>query len=429
MMHGIVKAESSVFSFKGLPLFLLVAVSVVSQIDRSAINLLIEPIKRDFHASDSQMGLLAGFFYVLFYVFGMIPIGRLADRISRPRIIAVCLGVWSIGTVMSGFARSYAHLAIGRVVVATGEGGVNPPAYSLISDLYPTGMRTRANALFSAGSAIGAGLSLMLGGALVSALGWRGAFFVLGLPGLLLVPAVLLGLPEPRRHSPVDRGPHPPFGRAILLVVKSPTFRRLAVIAVGGSITGYGMLAWAPSFLVRVHGLSQHEVGFKLGMATVVGLLGGNITSGFLADLLGKADIRWRVWVAGLGQGMCIPVGLVSFFANDANLSIVAYGISFFFLSFWPPVVMTCALTVSDQRTKAVASACIYFFFQVGGALGPFLMGILNDALASTYGPEAIRYSLATSLLGCVVGMISCAVIGNGFRREYEQVQAKIQQI
>lgn len=159
-----------------------------------------------------------------------------------------------------------------------------------------------------------------------------------------------------------------------------------------------------------------------------IGFLCGNITSGFLADLLGKADIRWRVWVAGLGLGMCVPAGLVSFFANDANISIVAYCISTYFLSFWPPVAMTCALTVSDQRTKAVSAACMYFFFQVGGALGPFLMGVLNDALAGTYGSEAIRYSLAISLLGCVVGVISCAMIGNGFRREYEQVQAKIQQ-
>ena len=397
---------------------LMLLASVLSQTDRQLLNILLEPIKHDLHASDAQMGLLSGLYYVAFYVLASIPIAWMADRGSRRAIIAACVGTWSLATALSGTVSFYWQIATARAFAAAGEGGSSPAMYSLIADIFSQRARTRALAVISCGIAIGSGVGILVGGVLLEQLGWRGVFVVVSLAGFVLAPVIMWALPEPRRGQPVSAAPKASLFRTIATLWNIPTFRMLALAATCGGATGYGVLAWTPTFLTRVHGMSHAEVGVKLGVATAVGLLLGNLSSGYLADRLGQRDSRWSIWVASVGLLISVPVGLFSVFVGDGNLSVITLGLFSYFRAYWPPPVTACTISIADSRSQAVASACILFFISLGGAIGPFVMGSLNDSLNSAYGPSAVRYSVALAMSANAIGGVILLLTGPMLQRE-----------
>lgn len=398
-------------------LLIMLAASVFSQIDRQIVNILLEPIKHELNASDTQMGLLSGLYYVAFYALAGIPIARLADTGSRRAIIAVCVATWSIATTLSGLARSYTQLAAARVFVAAGEGGVTPAMYSLAADVFPLRNRTKVVAVISGGTAIGAGLGILLGGTLSASLGWRQVFLIVGLPGLLLAPVALFLLPEPRREA-ADRQPPQPFLPVAAALWRKHSFRWLALAAACGGAAGFGVLAWTPAFLARIHGLDQREIGLALGSATVIGLLFGNLTAGVLADQMARRDVRWLIWTAGIGLLLSIPAGAVFLLSGSPTAAILGFAGFTYFLAFWPPSITGVAISIADRQSRALASAFLFLFVSAGGAVGPFLIGFLNDLARDTLGASAIRVSLATSLLECLASGLICLALGASVRRD-----------
>jgi len=246
-------------------LAILVVVYAVNFIDRQLLSILLQPIKEELGASDVLMGLLTGPAFALFYTFAGIPIARLADRHSRRAIMAVGIAFWSVITALTGAARSFGALALARIGVGIGEASATPAAHSLISDYFPPERRTGALAIYNVGSSLGILFGLMLGGWLKEAFGWRMTFAVVGLPGLMVALGVWLAVPEPRRglsEARADSGAQPGLGETLRFLATQQSYLHVAFAAALYACNGYALLAWVPTFFVRVHVLGFAEIGW-----------------------------------------------------------------------------------------------------------------------------------------------------------------------
>lgn len=387
---------------------LLSFVYVVSFIDRQILAMLMEPIKREFGVSDTAMGLLTGFAFVLFYTLAGIPIARLADRASRKWIITVSLAVWSLMTTASGFARSFAQLAAIRVLVGIGEAGCNPSAHSLIADYFPPQRRATALSVYACGVYIGSAIAFLAGGYVLTRFDWRTAYYVVGLPGLLLAILVALTLRElPRGHAEGRRVSvtPAPFGEVVRFLLRRRAFVLIVLGTAVQSLSGYAMITWGPTFLARVHGMPWDEIGTSLGWIIGLGGTFGALAGGRLADHLGSRDARWYMWLPALQALLVIPfVAGFTLLAEPARA--LACFIPFYTLSAMyvgPMFAMVQGLV--DLRMRATAAAIMLFVANmVGLGLGPLLVGLLNDhVFGPAHGPAGIRYSMLTMgvLGGC----------------------------
>jgi predicted MFS family arabinose efflux permease len=277
-------------------LVVLTIVYTFNFIDRQLLSILQESIKVDLSLSDSQLGLLTGFAFAMFYVTAGIPIARFADRSNRRNIVAVSVGLWSAMTALSGFAQNYAQLLAARVGVGIGEAGGSPPSHSIVSDIFPPEKRATALSFYSTGVNLGILFGFLFGGWLNEFFGWRIAFMVVGIPGILLAILVRTTVREPIRGLMENRTASEtqvPFKEVISLLWKRKTFRHMAFACGLNAFAGYGTVNWLASFFIRSHGMSTGELGTWLALST--GLFGaiGILLGGILGDKLGKRDKRW----------------------------------------------------------------------------------------------------------------------------------------
>lgn len=391
-------------------LAVLVVVYAVNFIDRNLLTVLLEPIKRELGASDTAMGLLTGFAFAAFYTLAGIPIARLSDRGSRRDVMSIGIAFWSLMTAASGLVTSYAQLAAARIAVGVGEASATPAAHAMISDLYPPARRAWALAIYSTGANFGTLFGLTLGGVIHETFGWRAAFFLIGLPGLLIAALVRTTLPEPHRGASegiVDSGTTPTIGESLRHLASLPTFRHLALSAGLYGIVCYGLVAWAVTLIVRVHGVGYSEVGFKSGLA--IGLSGacGALIAGALTERLTARDRRWLVWLPALVAALQLPFHALFALSSDAGIAFLALVPVNFLNVIFGPSSYAVAQGLAPLRMRAMASAALLFFLNlVGMGLGPTLVGVLNDVLDERYGPEAIRYSLLALLLANLWGIV-----------------------
>ena len=254
-----------------LALFLLTVVYAFNFIDRQILVILQEPIKQDMGLSDTQLGLLSGFSFALVYVLAGIPIAYLADRGNRRNIIAIALTVWSGMTAISGLAQNYTHLLLARIGVGLGEAGGSPPSHSMISDYYAPEHRGKAMSFYSTGIYIGILFGFALGGILADELGWRMAFFVVGIPGVLFAGVLMLLLKEPVRGSwdaGADKNAKASFKETLTFLMTRKSFWYAALGTAMMSYKSYGNGNFMPSFLYRLHDMSLSEIGFTLALVS-----------------------------------------------------------------------------------------------------------------------------------------------------------------
>ena len=410
-------------------LFILCAVSVFNLTDRQILTILLDPIKRELQVSDTAMGLLTGMAFAAFYVTAGFPFARWADHGVRRSIVAVSLACWSLMTMISGFARSFSHLALARVGVAVGEAGAHPATHSLIADLFPLTRRATAMAMLSASGSIGILAGLLLGGWINEAFGWRAAFIAVGAPGLLLALIMRFSVPEPVRGAmdgyDAEALAAPSLAETMRHLWQLKSFRCLVVAAMANSLTGYGTLGWSPTFFIRVHDMSTTEVGLWLGLITGIGLAVGNLASGMLSDRLGRRDIRWYMWI-GTATGVAMPFGVAFTLWPTAGGALSFFFLYAFLMTLWLPPTYALAQTLAKPRMRAMAAAIMAFFQNlVGIGLGPLVVGILNDALEPTWGEEAVRYSLLILTTGTFVAGAACLAATIWLRAEYAQAQQR----
>jgi predicted MFS family arabinose efflux permease len=389
---------------------LLFVTNMLSLIDRSLVGILITPIKRDLGASDTAMGLLVGFTFVVFYTGLGIPLARWADRGVRRSLVAMALTVWSAMTSLSGFARSYWELAFFRLGVGAGEAGSAPASHSLVADYFPPARRGRALALLGAGSYVGGSLGLLAGGWLNRFVGWRNAFLWIGLAGVLWGVLVRASLREPPRGQmdrPGSELGELPLREALRALLATRSF---VYLQLGGSLyvlSGYGISSWIAPFFERVHGVALHVVGTRIGLIGLVCGLAGSFLGGWLSDRLVRRDARWFLWQPALACLLTLPFTASFLLAPSADLAFGLYAPHALIHALYVGPVYALQQAVVKVRLRALAAAIHLFLVNlIGLGLGPFVIGALNDLLRPSLGDVAIRYTMlatASTAIGCTV--------------------------
>ncbi len=396
-------------NYRNYVLLLLMVVYIFNFIDRQILVILQESIKAELDLSDTQLGLLSGFSFAVFYVVCGIPIARWADRYNRVNIVSVSLALWSFMTAISGFAAGYLHLLAARIGVGVGEAGASPPSHSVISDYFPHEQRGRALSVYSMGIYIGILIGFLAGGWINQYFGWRVAFLVVGGPGILLAIVVKLTLREPLRGM-TDSGDHSavPDGNMladIRRIWSLKSFRYAAIAAGLNAFLGYGALNFMPSFAIRLYEVPVGVVGTWL--ALIAGLAGaaGVYAGGHLGDRLGQRDRRWAYWVPGAGTVVAGLLVVPMLLSNDQHVMWAIYTLITLSLSMFlgPTIAMAHALV--GPRYRALASAMLFFVLNIIGlGLGPLTVGTVSDLLAPSYGVESIRWAIMTTGFVAIAG-------------------------
>jgi predicted MFS family arabinose efflux permease len=391
-----VRAER--FAVRHYALSVLVVVYTFNFIDRQILSILMESIKLDLGLSDQALGFLAGFAFASFYAVMGIPIALWADRGNRRNLISLALAIWSVMTALSGMAQTFLHLALARIGVGIGEAGCSPPAHSLISDYYPPEQRATALGLYSIGIPLGIMFGLFVGGWVNEAFGWRYAFFVVGLPGLLLALIVRFTLQEPARglsENRTDDDQPPAFTETLRFLLKRPAFLHIAFGGALAAFVGYGVVSWFPSFLIRSHAMHTTEIGLWLGL--IMGIPGGAgiFLGGYLADKFGARDPRWYLWTAAVAALVALPFGAATYLLSNPYWALAVFSIPILLSNFWQATTFAQTQSLVRLRMRGVASAILLFIINIIGlGAGPWAIGVLSDLLAPRYGADSLRWSL-----------------------------------
>ena len=395
---GVADSPYNSKSYRYYALGLLTLTYAFNFVDRQILAILQEPIKAELGLSDSQLGLLTGFAFAVFYVVCGIPIARWADRGVRRSIIALAIAVWSAMTGLCGLAQNYVQLLLARIGVGVGEAGGSPPAHSMISDIFPPSERATALSTYSVGINIGIMAGFLMGGWLNEFFGWRVAFMVVGIPGVLLAILVRTTLAEPVRGLSENRqasGENANFRDVLSVLWNCRSFRHLALAAALNAFCGYSAANWTASFMIRSHDMATGELGtwlaVILGGGGAIGVFGG----GLLADRLASRDKRWYAWLPALTGLMALPFQVGIYMAGSPYL---ALGLAVF-----PGIVSNVYLgnTIATThglvglRMRAMASAILFLILNIIGlGMGPWTIGLVSDALAPTLGAESLRYAM-----------------------------------
>lgn len=403
-------------NYRRYVLVLLTLVYAINFIDRQILVILQESIKADMGLSDTQLGLLTGFAFAIFYVSVGIPIARWADVGNRKNIISLAVAVWSGMTALCGLAQNYTQLLLARIGVGVGEAGGSPPAHSIISDYYPPEERGTALSFYSTGVYIGILLGFLIGGWINHTFGWRVAFFVVGLPGILVALLVKYTIREPKRgqcdSGVVADAPKTTFKETIGVLMALKSFKFFALGAGLNAFVSYGTGNFMPSFLIRNFGFDSLEVGSSLALITGIGGAVGTFLGGYFADKLGAKDKRWYLWVCAIPGLISLPFMLSAVFSGQSQ-----YALAFLFLAtmsgafYLGPTIATTHMLLSPAM-RAMGSAVLFLILNlVGLGLGPLFVGVVSDLLAPTYGVDSLRYSLAITSLVALLSA-TCFFIG-----------------
>jgi predicted MFS family arabinose efflux permease len=390
-------------------LTLLFLVITSNYCDSFFIAVLLEPIKREFHVSDTLLGLLSGSCFALFYALAALPVALWADRGNRRTVISVTLAIWSGMTTLSGFAQSFWHLALARVGVGAAAPGALPPAQSLVADYFPAEQRGRALGVLTAAMNVGLMLGIALGGYIAASLGWRAAFILVGAPGLLLALATRLFLTEPR-SEPAFAGRRSAT-ESLLHTLRRLRGKRSYVYALFGisiyCIYAFGSTMFLPSYMMRSLGASLEQASTIWGMAITAANVLGSLLGGWLTDALTRRDLRWHGWLPALTCVAGAVLYWIAFaiphlwgFIGVEFLAETALGVGF-------PAVYAGVHRVCGHERRSMAAGILFLSMMVcGNGLGPVTAGMLSDTLSAAFGMASLRYSLVT----LVVFMLPAAV-------------------
>lgn len=402
--------------YRGYVLGILLVVYIFNFIDRTIVNILTEPIKRSFGLEDWQMGLLGGPAFAVLYTFLGIPIARLAERHNRVIIIASAVAIWSLFTALCGFAVSFLTLFLFRIGVSIGEAGCTPPAQSLIADYFKPSSRATAVSIYALGVPLGGMMASIFGGQLagldgaafgawVNAAGlgwmfgsldwsqvegWRVAFVVVGLPGLLLSLLVWRSVTEPPRGytdpAALQGLARASFGEALGVLMKKPAYRQVVMGATVASFVGYGIGQFTTSFLIRTHKLSIGDASLLFGIILGVMAAIGVFTSGWLADRMSTRYPKALSWLPAIGMGASVPLYIFGFLADSLWFAMPALMVAAMIHYFYLGPMYAVSGGVVDSRMRATAVAITLFVVNLlGYGLGPLVIGILSTVLKSMF--------------------------------------------
>jgi len=397
-VHGPRRAWSAVV--------LLTLVGVLNYADRFLPAILAEPIKAELHLSDTAIGVINGFGFLLVYALIGIPIARIADRGAFGLVIAGCLTLWGAMTMLGAAVQSGFQLAATRVGVAVGEAGSNPAAHAYVARNFPPERRAAPLAVTTLAIPVSSAAGLLAGGLLAEYLGWRAAFAILGGTSVAVAPLMLLVLgsrqtmPTPVREQDIPQAKW-------WDLVRIPNYLAIVAGVACISVAGYTLSTFAPAYLMRVRGMSLAEVGVQYGIASgAIGVL-GLLTIGRLADYLSRRDQRWLLWLVVAIIVVALPFSVLGFTVRQPTVAVVFIALSYVVgAAYMAPSVAAIQLLVPPDL-RATASAFFLSAAAIIGAIGPFLAGAISDALRDEMGAASLGRALlivpvAQVLAGCL---------------------------
>ena len=371
------------------------------------MGILGQPIKESLQISDTQLGLLTGIMFAVFYATLGMPMAMWADRRNRRNLISFSVFLWSGMTALCGAAASFTQLLLLRIGVGVGEAGSNPPSHSIIADLYPKEQRATAMAIFGTGINWGILIGFLVGGWINEWYGWRTAFVVVGLPGIFLALLVRFTLKDPPRGYAEAKGKDlpkvtpPPFWSVVKFMLHNPVLRN--IIAAGALIafTGYASVIWIPIYLVRIHGMGTGEVGTYLALFIGVGGAVGIYLGGRLADFLAaRHGEQWLPWMVAIVSLLGLPFLYFCFTAATQAGALWAYALPAALGTVYVAPGFALIQNQTPTEMRSVAAAINLFIINIIGlGLGPFSIGFFSDMFSPEYGLDGLRYALMTSLV------------------------------
>jgi MFS family permease len=403
-------------AYRAWALFILVVVYTFNFIDRQIVGILAVPIKADLALSDTELSLMGGLAFALFYTVLGVPIAVVADRHSRVWIMTAALAVWSAMTAACGFAQNFWQLFLARLGVGVGEAGGVAPAYSLIADYFPSEKRARALSIYSFGIPIGSAAGILLGGVLTSYLDWRAAFVLVGVAGLALAPVLRLTLKDPPRGAFEGRTAEPParIADVVRTLTSKPSFWGLSLGAASSSMMGYGIIFWLPSFLVRSFGSELPPffaflpaflvpagagpvlyASYFYGAILLIGGIAGIWLGGALADRYGPARKSAYAIVPAAAFLATIPFFIAGILSKSLPLTFLLFLAPTALSLVWLGPVIAAFQHLVPPNMRATASAVFLFVNNlIGIGLGNLVIGALSDAMAARFGAESLRYAI-----------------------------------
>ncbi len=391
---------------------LLTLVSMFSVADRLVFSILLEDIKAEFSFTDGEIGLLGGLAFAVTYVLVGFPAARLADRSIRRNIVAGAITFWSAMTAMCGMAVGFWSLFFARTGVGVGEGCSGPASQSLVADYFRRVELAKAMGFLTIGATMGTAGGLLVGGQLNELFGWRWAFILMGIPGILIGAIVYFTTREPRRgrYAPKDaRIEQQPLLETAQTLTKNRVFMGLAIGWAVQIMIGYALAFWMAAVMMRNFGISSGDVGLYLGLAFFIGGIPGPILGGYVASWLTKRDERWRAWLPGIvSLGCVLPLGIS--LSSDQFwpfLGFFAFAYAIYVASQAPILSGIQSAVEPGQRGFAVAIA-LFFNNLVGQALGLAVIGWVSDWLAPTQG--SLSLTIAVFAVCLVSGVLALAV-------------------
>jgi MFS family permease len=379
---------------------LLTGVYALNIADRFSISTLIEPIRAELRLSDAGMAFLTGGALAMFYVTVGIPVAVLADRANRRNILAVSLAAWSAMTILCGLAHNRLQLTLARFGVGIGEAGGTPPSTSILADKFPPARRPMALTVFALGACLGAWLGSSVAGTAAERGGWRAAFLVLGIPGVVLGLIVWLTVREPRRGE-LDGRTAPPGRSTFAATLRFIAGQRSAVhLLIGGSVAtfwSWGLMWWTPAFLQRSHHLSVGQAGQLLGPMHLIAGTASTLLAGWLVAQRAAADPRYVTRLLGWVTALTTVPSLLLYWVVSERAAVLLLWVFVPAVYFYIGPILGLLQNVVPAHMRATTCAILLFFANVANLLlAPQLIGALSDWFASSFGAgtESLRWAL-----------------------------------
>lgn len=403
---------------------LLLVVQAFNVVDRSIISLVAQDIRAEMDLSDRQMGLLMGFAFTVVHLGAGLPIARLADRGVRRTIIAIGLFSWSAMTVATGMARTFPQLLLARMGVGVGEAAGGPPAHSLIADYSPRALASGLSIL-PMGSVAGLGLGFVVGGWIQEEYGWRAALFAVGAPGLILAFVLRLTVEEPRRRLPPHRES---MGAATRALLSLPSYRLTLIAMCLAGLSVFGRSSWEVTFLRRTYEMAPWDAATTYFLISPLPSFFGAYLCARATDRLAARDPRWFAWACAVGNAAFVPASM-AFYLWPTGDRIGTFPIAFVWSilasilgSAAAPATSAIAQRLAPPHRRAFSAALWSMFFNFFGlGLGAYLVGDWSTRLEASYGPDALRYSLAwisiTPLAAALVNLLAARSLRDDMRR------------
>lgn len=389
-----------------IALGMLCFVYVLNFLDRQLLAILAKPIQDSLHISDGQLGLIGGLYFALFYCLISIPVGWLADRTNRVRVVSLACALWSAATMACGLARSYPQLALARMTSGFGEAGGVPPSYAIISDYFPAHNRGKALGIYNLGPPIGAALGIAFGASIAAGFGWRYAFIILGGIGVLTALIFSLVVREPQRggldevattHATGTDSWAPGFLETLKMFFSRPSLLLAALGSGATQMITYGMGNFTTLFLMREKGMTLHDVAVYYALVVAIGMGSGIYVSGRMVDHFTRGSKAAFGWLPAASLVLAVPLYVGFVWAPLWPLALL-FLVGLMFLTYF---YLTSSITLvqqevrPDQRVMSGALLLLVMNF-IGLGLGPTYVGAVSDHFRASHPAHSLQIALYT---------------------------------